>query len=64
MWLSSFNTGIAFTNTEIDQGYEVAVIGTHGHDLYRTAKAFTWCGTRYFGHDVDYVPIEEILPRE
>ena len=56
-------TGIAFTNTDVDQGHEVAVIGVRCHDLFCTEKALAWCGPRYFGHDVDYVPIEDILPR-
>ncbi len=55
------NSGIAFTNTEVDTGHEVAVIGIKCHDIFRTPKGLAWCGPRYYGFDVDYVPIEEIL---
>jgi uncharacterized protein len=56
-------TGIAYTNTEIDSGHEVAVIGVRCNEQFRSPKGLEWCGPKYYGHDVDYVPIEEILPK-
>jgi len=55
------NTGIGITNTDIDAGHEVAVIGVKCHQIFRTPKGLDWCGPRYYGFDIDYVPIEEIL---
>lgn len=55
------NSGIAFINRDIDSGDEVAVVGVKCHEIFRTEKGLAWCGPRYYGFDIDYVPIEEIL---
>lgn len=39
-------------------GEELAIVGFPSHQLWRTPKAISMVGPRYFGVDEDYVPIE------
>ena len=57
-------TGEGFTNTVIDAGQRVAVIGIKGLEAFRSERGLAAAGPRYFGFDVDYVPIEEIMGKE
>lgn len=52
-------TGEARTNTVIDAGDRVAVIGIKGPEAFRSERGLAGGGPRYFGFDIDYVPIEE-----
>ncbi|MDH7484765.1 MAG: DUF917 domain-containing protein [Anaerolineae bacterium] len=54
-------TGEGFTNTVIDAGHRVAVIGIKGLEAFRSERGLAAAGPRYFGFGVDYVPIEEIV---
>ena len=51
--------GEGITNTLLEAGQEVAVIGVRGLEAFRSEKGLGGAGPRYFGFDIDYVPIEE-----
>lgn len=44
-------------------GEAVAMVGIPAHPLWRTAKGIEIFGPRHFGHEMDYVPIEELQQR-
>lgn len=52
------NTGMPCTNPKLAVGMEVAVIGLKAMDFFRTDKGVGILGPRYFGLDIDYIPIE------
>ena len=52
-------TGEAKINTYIDAGDRVAVIGAKGPEVFRSERGLSGAGPRYYGFDIDYVPIEE-----
>ncbi len=56
-------TGEGIMNSSIEAGQQVAVIGVKGLDAFRSQKGLSGAGPRYFGFDIDYVPIEEIIKR-
>jgi len=52
----------AATNTEIDKGDEVVAVGVKGLEAFRTDFGLNEAsGPRYFGFDIDYVPIERLI---
>ncbi len=53
-------TGIAITTEELRYGNRVVIIGTPCNERWRTPKGIQIAGPRYFGYDVDYVPVEEL----
>lgn len=55
------HTGEAYTNTEIKAGDEVVMMGAKVHPMFRTKKALRFFAPRYWGFDVDYVPIEDVM---
>jgi hypothetical protein len=52
-------TGEGKINTYIHAGERVAVIGMKGPEIFRSERGLSGAGPRYFGFDIDYVPIEE-----
>jgi len=52
-------SGEGLTNTLVEAGQDVAVIGTKGLEAFRSEKGLAGAGPRYFGFDIDYIPIEE-----
>jgi DUF917 family protein len=56
-------TGEGYTNTLIDAGDEVAAVGIRGLEGFRSERGLGCAGPRYFGFDIDYRPIEELLDR-
>ncbi len=54
-------TGEGYTNTDLDAGHKVAVLGIKGLEVYRTERGLAAAGPRYFGFDIDYKPIEDIM---
>jgi hypothetical protein len=54
-------TGEGFTNTVIDAGHRVAVVGVKGLEAFRSERGLAAAGPRYFGFDIDYVPIEKLV---
>ena len=53
--------GEPYTNTLLEEGMEVAVLGGPAEEKYRSAKGLALLGPRYFGFDMDYVPIERLI---
>lgn len=52
-------TGLPITTEGLKYGYRAVVIGIPCHPKWRTPKGLETVGPRYFGYDVDYIPIEE-----
>jgi DUF917 family protein len=57
-------TGEGFTNTVIDAGHRVAAVGIKGLEAFRSERGLAGAGPRYFGFDIDYAPIEELMEGE
>jgi DUF917 family protein len=54
--------GEGTTNTLVNQGDEVVAVGMKGLEGFRTEFGLNEAsGPRYFGFDIDYVPIEELM---
>ena len=54
-------TAEPITNTDIQQGQRVAVLGMRGNDQFRTEKGLSILSARYYGFDYDYIPIENLV---
>jgi DUF917 family protein len=52
-------TGEPITTEELRYGFRVAVISTPCDPRWRTPEGLALVGPRYFGYDVDYVPVEQ-----
>ena len=52
-------TGEPITTEELRYGFRVTVIATPCDRRWRTPAGLELVGPRYFGYDIDYVPIEE-----
>jgi uncharacterized protein len=61
--LADPQTGEGYTNTLIDAGDEVAAVGIRGLESFRSERGLGCAGPRYFGFDIDYRPIEDLLDR-
>jgi len=60
--LAYTENGEGTTNTLIKQGDRVTAVGIKGLEAFRTEFGLNQCaGPRYFGYDIDYVPIEELM---
>lgn len=55
------DTGEGITNNLLEAGRRVAVIGIKGLEAFRSERGLGGAGPRYFGFDIDYVPIEQIM---
>ncbi len=56
------DSGLGTTNTLIDKGDEIVAVGMKGLESFRTEFGLNEAaGPRYFGFDIDYVPIEELM---
>lgn len=53
------DTGDPLTTEQLRYGFRVFVLAMPSHPHWRTQKALDVVGPRYFGYDVDFVPIEE-----
>ena len=63
--LVSPQTGRGYTNTAIDVGDEVVAVGMRGLDVMRDPNTLeSASGPVYFGFDVPYVPIEQLMDSE
>lgn len=56
-------TGEGITNTLLEAGADVAVVGIRGLEAFRSERGLGCAGPRYFGFDIDYRPIEDLLDR-
>jgi uncharacterized protein len=54
-------SGEGITNDKIVQGQHVAIIGIKGLEAFRSERGLKAGGPRYFGFDIDYVAIEELM---
>ena len=55
-------SGLGTTNTLIKEGDEIVAVGIKGLESFRTEFGLNEAaGPRYFGFDIDYVPIEELM---
>jgi uncharacterized protein len=52
-------SGGPITTEELRYGYRVVVVGAPCVPAWRTPEGLALVGPRYFGYDVDYVPVEE-----
>jgi hypothetical protein len=58
----AYQDGEGTTNTLIKEGDEVVAVGMKGLEACRTEFALNEAaGPRYYGFDIDYVPIEELM---
>jgi len=55
------DTAEPITTEALRYGFRVAVIGIPCDARWRTPKGLELVGPRYFGYDVDYVPVEQLL---
>ncbi len=53
--------GNAITTESLRYGYRVAVLGMPCDPRWRTPGGIELAGPKYFGYDVEYVPIEELV---
>ncbi len=56
--------GEPYTNTALEEGMEVAVLGARADEKYRSPEGMALLGPRYFGFNIDYVPIERYCDKE
>ncbi|MBS4208088.1 DUF917 domain-containing protein [Bacillus sp. FJAT-50079] len=54
-------TGNPITTEGIRYGSRCVVIGIPCHPKWRTEKGIATVGPKYFGYDVDYIPVEELV---
>jgi uncharacterized protein len=52
-------SGNPITTEELRYGYRVTVLATPCDSRWRTDAGLALAGPRYFGYDLDYVPVEE-----
>jgi len=52
-------TGEPITTENLRYGFRVTVLGIPCHEKWRTPEGLALVGPRYFGYDVDWVPVEE-----
>lgn len=56
------NSGQGTTNTLIAEGDEIVAVGIKGLESFRTEFGLNKAaGPRYFGFDIDYIPIEDLM---
>jgi DUF917 family protein len=56
-------TGEPITTEELRYGFRVAVLAAPCDPRWRTPEGLALVGPRYFGYDLDYVPIEQRATR-
>lgn len=56
-------TGEPITTESLRYGFRVVVIAIPCHSKWRTPAGVALVGPRYFGYDLDYLPVEERLAR-
>lgn len=54
------DTGAPITTEALRYGFRVSIVGLPCDPRWRTAEGLAVVGPRYFGYDVDYVPVEEL----
>jgi len=60
----AFKDGTGTSNTLIKEGDQVVAVGIKGLEIFRTEFGLNEAaGPRYFGFDIDYRPIEELMEK-
>jgi DUF917 family protein len=60
----AYRDGEGTTNTLIKKGDGIVAVGIKGLEAFRTEFGLNEAsGPRYFGFDIDYVPIEELMQK-
>lgn len=59
--LVDLESGDPIPNPLVEPGQQVAVVAMKARPQFRTPKGIDILGPRYFGFDIDYRPVEEIL---
>lgn len=54
-------TGLPITTEGLRYGARCVVIGMPCDEKWRTKKGIETCGPSYFGYDVEYIPIEQLM---
>lgn len=54
-------SGLGTTNDLIAEGDNIVAIGMKGLEAFRSEAGLACAGPRYFGFDIDYVPIETLM---
>jgi DUF917 family protein len=52
-------TGEPITTESLRYGFRVTVLGIPCNEKWRTPEGLELVGPRYFGYDIDWVPVEE-----
>lgn len=52
-------TALPITTEGLRYGYRATILGIPCHQKWRTKKGLEIVGPRYFGYDIDYIPVEE-----
>ena len=61
----AYRDGEGTTNTLIEEDDEIVAMGMKGLEAFRTEFGLNEAaGPRYYGFDIDYVPIEELMQRK
>lgn len=56
-------TGLPITTEGIRYGARCVVVGIPCHPKWRTEKGIETVGPKYFGYNVDYIPVEELVKK-
>jgi uncharacterized protein len=56
-------SGAPITTEELRYGYRVVVIGAPCNRRWRSVEGLELVGPRYFGYEIDYVPVEDLAAR-
>lgn len=57
-------SGEPYTNTVLEEGMSVAVLVSPADEKYRRPEGLALLSPRYFGFDLDYVPVERLIPKQ
>lgn len=56
-------TGLPITTEGLRYGARAVVLGIPCHPKWRTPKGIETCGPQYFGYNVEYAPVEELVEK-
>ncbi|WP_027414745.1 DUF917 domain-containing protein [Aneurinibacillus terranovensis] len=54
-------TGLPITTEALRYGARTVVVGIPCHSKWRTSKGIETCGPAYFGYEMEYIPVEELV---
>lgn len=59
--LANPHTGEGYTNTEIKAGDLVSMLGARTYPIFRSPLGLKYFAPQYWGFDINYVPIEQVV---